>query len=234
MTGVSRWVTAALLVVAAVLGGLLVMRRAAPGVSAGEALDQPKALSALALVDDRGRATTLAASDGRVRLVFYGFVRCPDVCPATLATLKTMYAALSAEQRSRVQVQFVTVDPGHDTPGVVREYLDRFDPAFTGLTGKAETIDAAAREMFVANVAPMPAEDHSAHMTTPQSGKTSSGAANAEAVGAGAAVAARIHGDQVSVVDGQGRFVRVYGNLDVVGGDLERDLPGLIRLYAKS
>ncbi|MXV18215.1 SCO family protein [Deinococcus xianganensis] len=233
MTGVSKWVTAALLVVAAVLGGLLVMRRAAPGVSAGEALDQPKALPALALVDDRGRATTLAASDGRVRLVFYGFVRCPDVCPATLASLKTMYAALSAEQRSRVQVQFVTVDPGHDTPGVVREYLDRFDPAFTGLTGKAETIDAAAREMFVANVAPMPAEDHSAHMNMGQ-GKTASGASNAAQVGAAASVAARIHGDQVSVVDGQGRFVRVYGNLDVVGGALARDLPGLIRLYAKS
>ncbi|ALW89984.1 SCO family protein [Deinococcus actinosclerus] len=231
MTGVSRWVTAALLVVAAVLGGLLVMRRAAPGVTAGEALDAPKALPALALVNDRGQATTLAASDGRMRLVFYGFVRCPDVCPATLASLKNMYAALSPEQRSRVQVQFITVDPGHDTPGVMREYLNRFDPAFTGLTGKPGTIDAAAREMFVANVAPMPAEDHSAHMDMEQ-GKTSSGAANAVQVGAAASVAARIHGDQVSVVDGQGRFVRVYGNLDVVGGDLERDLPGLIRQYA--
>ncbi|GGK95979.1 electron transporter [Deinococcus radiotolerans] len=226
--------TAALLVVAAVLGGLLVMRRAAPGVTAGEALDAPKTLPALALVNDRGQATALNAADGRMRLVFYGFVRCPDVCPATLASLKNMYAALSAEQRSRVQVQFITVDPGHDTPGVVREYLNRFDPAFTGLTGRAQTIDAAAREMFVANVAPMPAEDHSAHMTMPQSGKTSSGAANAAQVGAAASEAARIHGDQVSVVDGQGRFVRVYGNQDVVSGALERDLPGLIRQYAKS
>ena len=63
--------------------------------------------------------------------------------------------------------------------------------------------------------------------------KTPKSAANAAQVGAAASEAARIHGDQVSVVDGQGRFVRVYGNQDVVDGALEQDLPGLIGEYAK-
>lgn len=30
---------------------------------------------------------------------------------------------------------FVTVDPQHDTPGVLKEYLARFDPSFVGVTG---------------------------------------------------------------------------------------------------
>ncbi|MFC6660894.1 SCO family protein [Deinococcus multiflagellatus] len=161
-------------------------------------------------------------------MVFYGFVRCPDVCPVTLASLKNSYAALSPAQQQKVQVQFITVDPEHDTPAVVRAYLARFDPAFTGLTGKAATIDEAARQMFVANVKPLPAEDHSAHT----GGQQGSGADNAQAAGAGAAQAARLHGDQVSVVDSQGRFVRVYGNAAVIDGTLDRDLPGLIRQYA--
>ncbi|UBV42769.1 SCO family protein [Deinococcus taeanensis] len=232
MTGFSKWLTAVLLVVAAVLGGLLLFRRVSPAVQAGEALESPTPLPVLRLVSDRGTPATLAQADGRVRLVFFGFVRCPDVCPATLASLKNTYAALSEAQRAKVQVQFITVDPGHDTPAVMRAYLDRFDPAFTGLTGQASVIDDAARTMFVANVAPLPAEDHSAHTGAAQGGATASGAANAQAVGAAAAVAARIHGDQVSVVDGQGRFVRVYGNTDVVSGALDRDLPGLIRQYA--
>ncbi|GAA0522755.1 SCO family protein [Deinococcus depolymerans] len=231
MTVFSKVLTAVLLVVAAVLAGLLLFRQGQPPALGGEALDTPLALPALALVDDRERPTTLAASDGRLRLVFYGFVRCPDVCPATLASLKNTFAALSPEQRSRVQVQFITVDPAHDTPPVVRAYLDRFDPAFTGLTGRAATIDEAARVMFVANVAPLPAEDHSGHMGGHPAG-AGSGAANAEAVGAGAAAAARMHGDQLSVVDGRGRFVRVYGNAAVVDGTLDRDLPRLIREYA--
>ena len=230
MTVFSRVLTAVLLVVAAALAGLLVYRQVSPGVPGGDALDAPLALPALPLVSDRGAATTLAAADGRVRLVFYGFVRCPDVCPVTLASLKNSVAALSPQQRSRVQVQFVTVDPGNDTPAVVRAYLDRFDPAFTGLTGKAATIDEAARVMFVANVAPMPAGDHSAHLGGAAQG--AGGAQNAEAAGASAAAAARLHGDQLSVVDGRGRFVRVYGNGAVVDGTLDRDLPGLIRAYA--
>ena len=177
----------------------------------------------------RGQATTLADSDGRVRLVFYGFVRCPDVCPATLASLKNSYATLTPEQRRQVQVQFITVDPAFDTPAVVRAYLTRFDPAFTGLTGPAATIDEAARTMFVTNVPPQPTMtmDHSGHAAPP----AAAGADHAAAAAAGASEAARIHGDQVSVVDARGRFVRVYSNCEVMGGELKHDLPGLIRTY---
>ncbi|OWL94546.1 SCO family protein [Deinococcus indicus] len=235
MTGFSRVLTVGLLVVAAVLGGLLLFRQGQSPALGGEALDTPLPLPALALVDDRAQPTTLAATDGRLRLVFYGFVRCPDVCPATLASLKNTLATLPDDQRGRVQVQFITVDPAHDTAPVVRAYLERFDPAFTGLTGEAATIDEAARVMFVANVKPPLASadhgtDHSAHMGG--AAQAGDGAANAQAAGASAAVAARMHGDQVSVVDGQGRFVRVYGNEAVVNGKLDRDLPRLIREYA--
>lgn len=224
-----KWLTGILLGVALILGGLLFVRQASPGVTAGTALDHPVALPALELVNDRGAATTLAQGDGRMRLVFYGFVRCPDVCPATLASLKNSYARLTPQQRGQVQVQFITVDPTFDTPDVVRTYLDRFEPAFTGLTGTAETIDEAARDMFVANVKPQPVVDHSAHGMAP----AQSGAGNAQAAGAGASEAARIHGDQVSVVDAQGQFVRVYSNLEVIGGALQQDLPGLLRMYGR-
>lgn len=222
-----KWLTGILLGIALILGGLLVAKQASPSVTAGTALDNPLALPALNLVDDRGGATTLAQGDGRLRLVFYGFVRCPDVCPATLASLKNSLERLTPQQQDKVQVQFITVDPTFDTPQVVRQYLDRFDASFTGLTGDADTIDEAARVMFVANVKPQPVIDHSAHAMAP----AGAGASNAQAAGAGAAEAARIHGDQVSVVDAQGQFVRVYSNADVISGALQQDLPGLIRLY---
>lgn len=227
-----KWLTAALLSVAAVLAGLLIIRALNPGLlpgagglSGGTALETPLAVPALALTDDQGRPTTLAASDGRLRLVFFGFARCPDVCPITLASLARTYKTLEDEQRRRVQVQLVTVDPVNDTPPVLREYLNRFDPAFTGLTGKPETINAAARALFVNNVAPPPATDHSAHLQT-------DGASSAPAVTA--AEAARIHGDEVRVLDPGGQFVRVYTNTEVMDGTLERDLPALVRQYAGS
>lgn len=232
-----KWLTAVLLALAAVLGGLLLYRNVFPTATGGTALDTPVALPALRLVNDRGEAADLSDSGGKVRLVFYGFVRCPDVCPATLASLKNAYAELTPGQRERVQVQLITVDPGHDRPEVLRDYLTRFDPAFTGLTGDEATIDEAARVMFVANIKPQPApaEDHGAHLGggAAQQG-AGDGAANAQAAGATAAQAARIHGDFVNVVDPQGRFVRVYNNMEAVDGTLAADLPGLIRQYGGS
>ncbi|AAF10177.1 SCO family protein [Deinococcus radiodurans] len=218
-----KWLTAALLTVAAVLAGLLVYRSAAPGrggLRGGTALDTPLAVPPLPLTDDRGRPTTLAASDGRLRLVFFGYARCPDVCPVTLAGLERSYKTLSDEQRRRVQVQLVTVDPVNDTPKVLRDYLDRFDPAFSGLTGSPDTINAAAKALFVSNVAP--AADHSEHMQMQSQG---------DAPAVSAPDAARIHGDELRVINPQGQFVRVYTNGEVMDGTLDHDLPALIRQY---
>lgn len=220
-----KWLTYVLLAVAAVLGGLLAYRQVLPpAIVGGDALDPPKPLPKIELLDDRGVKTTLAAGDGRMRLIFYGYVRCPDVCPTTLASLKNTYFKLTPEQKARVQVQFITVDPQVDTPEVVREYLGKFDPAFTGLTGTTQAINLAAKEMFVGIVNNASSSDHSSH---------TQGSSSGTADGVSAAQAAIIHGDQVSVIDSGGRFVRVYGNAAVIGGQLERDLPGLIREYAK-
>lgn len=217
-----RWLTAALLLVAALLGGLLAYRSFAPQpLSGGTALDTPLRVPALQLVSDRARPTTLAASDGRLRLVFFGFVHCPDVCPATLASLKGTYDTLTAEQRARLQVQLVSVDPVVDTPALLREYLDKFDPAFTGLTGQPATIDEAARALFVSNIAPQ-AADHSAH---------TGGAADHSDDDVSAPAAARIHGDEVRVITPQGDFVRVYDNQETIDGTLRHDLPALIAQY---
>lgn len=221
-----RWLTAALLLVAALLGGLLAYRSFAPQpLSGGTALDTPLRVPALRLVSDRAQATTLAASDGRVRLVFFGFVHCPDVCPATLASLKGTYDALTPEQRARLQVQLVSVDPVVDTPALLREYLDKFDASFTGLTGQPATIDEAARALFVSNIAPQPA-DHSAH-----TGGTAGSAADHSDDNVSAPAAARIHGDEVRVITPQGDFVRVYDNQETIDGTLRHDLPALIAQY---
>ncbi|WP_027459877.1 SCO family protein [Deinococcus murrayi] len=237
-----KWLTAVLLVVAAVLGGLLLYRNVSPSLAGGTALDTPVELPALPLLNERGERTTLSASDGRMRLMFYGFVRCPDVCPATLASLARIYADLPEDQRQRVQVQFISVDPEHDRPQVVRDYLARFNPAFSGLTGDTATINEAARTMFVGirHIEPQPAVDHSAHRGHGSMGQeatatpSGNGAANAQQVGAAAVQAALIHGDQVSVIDPQGRFVRVYANAEVIDGTLAADLPGLLRQYGGS
>jgi protein SCO1/2 len=51
---------------------------------------------------------------------------------------------------------FVTEDPARDTPGLLREWLDRFDPEFTGLIGGNEATAAALAELYLPESARVP------------------------------------------------------------------------------
>ncbi|MFC6618267.1 SCO family protein [Deinococcus radiophilus] len=171
-----KWLTPVLLLIAAVLAGLLFLRQTDPQPQYGTALADPKPLPALTLLSDQDQPAALNDSQGKLRLIFYGFVRCPDVCPTTLGVLSSQYSALPADLQDKVLVQLVSVDPVHDRPAVLREYLNRFDDRFVGLTGETASIDEAARSMFV-GITRLPtaeATDHSAHMSanteTAQSG----------------------------------------------------------------
>ncbi|WP_424951943.1 SCO family protein [Deinococcus sp.] len=194
--------TALLLALAAVMGGLLAYRTYAPASLHGTALDAPHPLSTVTLLRDDGVTADLADSGGKFRLIFFGYSRCPDVCPITLGVLARAWERLNAAQQAKLKVQLVSVDPAFDRPAVLRRYLDAFSPAFQGFTStvarNTTEIQAAEKSLYVY-------------------------------AAAGSAPGTLIHGDGVALVDRQGRFVRVYDNSAVVKGELSADLPRLLQ-----
>lgn len=100
------------------------------------------------LFDFNGQHRTLADYRGRVVMLYFGFVQCPDVCPTALARASEVMGKLGQEA-SDVQLLFVTVDPERDTPALLRQYMAAFDPSFMALTGDAAQIKAAADEFRV-------------------------------------------------------------------------------------
>ena len=100
------------------------------------------------LVGDDGRRHQLADFRGKVVALYFGYTRCPDVCPLTLATLGESVRLLG-EDGKRVQVAFVTVDPKHDKPKVLSEYLRAFPEGVLGLYGDAATTARTAAEFKV-------------------------------------------------------------------------------------
>ncbi|MER3461577.1 MAG: SCO family protein [Armatimonadota bacterium] len=96
-----------------------------------------------------GKATQLSDYRGKVSLIFFGFVNCPDVCPTTMLELGKVYKALSPQERSRVQVMMITVDPERDTREVLGKYVSFFDKSFVGLTGTPAQIAQTAQNYGV-------------------------------------------------------------------------------------
>ncbi len=87
------------------------------------------------LVDENSEPVSAGAYADNIRLLFFGFTHCPDICPVTLGRLKAAIATLEPAQRERIRVLFVSVDPERDPPAVLRRYTDNFGERFIGLTG---------------------------------------------------------------------------------------------------
>ena len=104
--------------------------------------------------------TALEATDGStydlvrdatapLTIVFFGYTHCPDICQLVMADVASAMTRLDADQRSQVDMLFVTTDPARDDARVLRQYLDRFDPAFEGLTGPLPAIVEAGTALGV-------------------------------------------------------------------------------------
>ena len=78
---------------------------------------------------------------GKPTLIFFGFTNCPHVCPTTLTQLSVVMKKLGP-QAGDIQVVLVSVDPGRDTPEVMKNYTASFGPWLLGLTGTEEALDA--------------------------------------------------------------------------------------------
>ena len=101
-----------------------------------------------ALTDHTGKSRTLADFRGKVVLMFFGYTRCPDVCPTTMGELKVVLKQLG-EDAKRVQVLFVTLDPERDTQSLLAQYVPAFDPGFLGLYGDLQTTAKTAKDFKV-------------------------------------------------------------------------------------
>ncbi len=93
----------------------------------------------LALTDQHGEPFRLSDQHGRVVLLFFGFVHCPDVCPMTLSSWGRVQQALG-DDADQVRFVFVTVDPERDTPERLAEHVSIFGTDFRGLGGTAEEL----------------------------------------------------------------------------------------------
>jgi protein SCO1/2 len=108
----------------------------------GTHLDDPYVVPDVTISDDDGAPYSLAKDPAPLKVVFFGYTNCPDICQAVMSTIASAVTRLDADQRKQVQVVFVTTDPARDTGPALRSYLARFDPDFTGVTGDLQQIIA--------------------------------------------------------------------------------------------
>lgn len=101
-------------------------------------------------VDHDGQPRTLHDYEGKVVLLFFGYVDCPNYCPTVLLNLKNAMKLLG-DAAAGVQVGFVTLDPEHDDAERLKAYVTAFDPAFVGLRAAGGRIAETALAFRIYN-----------------------------------------------------------------------------------
>ena len=84
-------------------------------------------LVSLPSLSEPGSEVEFRAEDGGIKIVYFGFTNCPDVCPTTLADLTVALRMLDPEDADAVEVVMVGVDPAHDNE-VLDGYVKTFIP----------------------------------------------------------------------------------------------------------
>lgn len=132
--------------------GFLVMLPLALQCAAGANAAEKKANVQLPvefdLIDHRGNAITAATLRGRPSLLFFGFTRCPDICPTSLLEIGETLDALG-DDAARLNVLFVSLDPDRDTREHLATYLSVFDHRIIGVTGDSPQITRLAKDLGV-------------------------------------------------------------------------------------
>ena len=117
----------------------------------GAVLEEQYVVPETPLTDTSGAPYSLASdTDKRLTLVFFGYTHCPDICQVVMSSLASALTRLDESERDQVDVVFVTTDPQRDDEKTLRDYLDRFDPDFIGLTGDLDTIVEVGKPLAVA------------------------------------------------------------------------------------
>lgn len=150
-------------------------------------------------LSQQGAPFAMRAPEGELLVVYFGFTNCPDVCPTTLADLRSALRRLDPADAERVSLALVSVDPARDTPVLV-DYAQTFVDGAHALATTDDAVLRQAAEPFGATYLVETAEDGSVEVA---------------------------HSAQMYVVDDQGRLLLTW-QFGIAAEDLAADLEQLL------
>lgn len=110
----------------------------------------PQETSSITLFGEDNKAVSLFdPQDKRIRVVYFGFTRCPDVCPTSLAMLAGALNQIDEETKSHFRPVFISLDPERDAAADSYKYAQYFHPMIEGLSAPLEVTTPLAHKYGV-------------------------------------------------------------------------------------
>lgn len=137
--GSPQWIFWLLLLLVVAAAGVGLFRQDRPGADPASGFAHTIG-GPFTLTAPDGKTVTDKSLAGKPYVIFFGFTRCPDVCPTSLARMARLRKQLGADGM-KFAIVFVSVDPGHDKPADLGRYVALFGTPILGLTGTDAQIE---------------------------------------------------------------------------------------------
>jgi protein SCO1/2 len=118
-------------------------------LQAGTLLPRPRPLIDTTLERSTGQAFGREDLHDQWSVLFFGYTRCPDVCPMELSMLGQTLRILEKQGAAQPTGIFISVDPQRDSAANAQEFAEFFHPDFIGLTGNEEAIKQWTRSLGI-------------------------------------------------------------------------------------
>lgn len=101
---------------------------------------------------------SLSDYKGKVVIAYFGFLNCTEACPISMGTVVKAISKLSHEERDKLQVFFISVDPARDDLPALKEFADYYAKRFKNesnpnmimaITGTEEEIEKVSDDYGV-------------------------------------------------------------------------------------
>lgn len=122
-----------LVAVAGVVSYLHLNHEGEPELSSARIYDNPRTIAPFTLQGTDGREVYNDALEGQWTMLFTGYTFCPDICPTTMAQLKSRWDDIAGATNLPVQVWMISVDPKRDDIERLAMYVDFFGEGFYGV-----------------------------------------------------------------------------------------------------
>lgn len=109
------------------------------GIYVGQVVTPPILVQDFVAPSNRADLNSFGDTNGTWRVIFFGYMHCPDFCPLTLVDYKRVKQLLG-DQAEDVTFMLISVDSVRDTPEAMQNYLDNFDPDFLGFSPDDTTL----------------------------------------------------------------------------------------------
>lgn len=101
---------------------------------------------------------SLSDYKGKVVIAYFGFLNCTEACPVSMGTIVSAIGRLNHEEREKLQVFFISVDPARDDLESLKQFSDYYAKRFKNeanpniimaITGTEDEIDKVSDDYGV-------------------------------------------------------------------------------------